>query len=131
MNFFNDCKTQDEAKTLFRKLSKMFHPDKGGDPEFMMELKKQYDDFHPSFGYQFNRINQTNPDDEIIAEYKKYIKRSDEIIDEKNQYILRLENRVLQANQEIDDLKAGKDTLWKMSLFWRILYVIFGDKVAK
>jgi len=62
MKFFTDCTTQEEAKKLYHKLAKLFHPDKGGDNEMMIELKKQYDawDSHsyqntPS-GYQFNTI---------------------------------------------------------------------------
>jgi len=30
MNYFNDCKTLDEAKTMFRKLCLKLHPDTGG-----------------------------------------------------------------------------------------------------
>lgn len=45
MQFFSDCKTQCEAKDLFRKLSKHFHPDVGGDADLMRELIDQYDKY--------------------------------------------------------------------------------------
>lgn len=42
MRFFSDCKTDDERKAIYRKLSKLFHPDHGGDAELMTELNTQY-----------------------------------------------------------------------------------------
>ena len=47
MNFFSECKTIEEVKTIFRRLSKHFHPDKGGEAALMIELKKQYDEWSP------------------------------------------------------------------------------------
>jgi hypothetical protein len=40
MQFFTECKTKEEAATLFRKLSKCFHPDVGGQSELQIELTK-------------------------------------------------------------------------------------------
>jgi len=40
---FSDCKTPEEAKKKFRKLAKLYHPDKGGSNEKMAELKKEYE----------------------------------------------------------------------------------------
>ena len=48
MKFFSDCKTQEEAKKTFNRLAKLFHPDKGGDKELMIELKNQFDSFDPN-----------------------------------------------------------------------------------
>lgn len=48
MDFFSHCTTKEEARTVFKKLCKCFHPDKGGDETLMIELKKQYDNWHPS-----------------------------------------------------------------------------------
>lgn len=49
MKFFIDCKDKEEAKIVYRRLVKCFHPDKGGSNELMIELQKQYDNFvtHP------------------------------------------------------------------------------------
>lgn len=57
MDFFNDCKTQEEAKSTFKRLCKHFHPDKGGEESLMIELTKQYEAWTPSYearGYRFN-----------------------------------------------------------------------------
>lgn len=48
MDFFSKCKDKEEAKKTFHNLAKFFHPDKGGDSEMMIELKKQYDNFNPN-----------------------------------------------------------------------------------
>jgi|HubBroStandDraft_2_1064218.scaffolds.fasta_scaffold34457_3 hypothetical protein len=45
MGWFDNCKTEDDAKLLFRKLAKLFHPDKGGDNDLMMQLQSHYDSF--------------------------------------------------------------------------------------
>lgn len=45
MNYFYDCKTEDEAKKKYRTLSKELHPDAGGSNEKMAELTKQFEDF--------------------------------------------------------------------------------------
>ncbi len=45
MKYFANCKTKEEAKTLFRELAKKYHPDCGGTNEQMIELHKQYDLF--------------------------------------------------------------------------------------
>lgn len=71
MNFFNNCKTKEEAKKVFNKLAKHFHPDKGGDSELMIELKKQYEqwnkfgnaplDFDEYSTFSFNKIHRNTP----------------------------------------------------------------------
>lgn len=45
MDFFSKCKTEHEVKALFRRLSKLFHPDTGGESELMIELRNQYDNW--------------------------------------------------------------------------------------
>lgn len=46
-NFFNDCKTTDEAKKSFYKLALELHPDKGGDTKQFQELLRQFENFRP------------------------------------------------------------------------------------
>lgn len=41
-NFFQDCKTAEEVKKLYRKLVKQFHPDNGGDEETMKILNAEF-----------------------------------------------------------------------------------------
>ena len=40
---FDKCKDEREVKRLYRKLSKEFHPDLGGDQAKFIEMKKEYD----------------------------------------------------------------------------------------
>ena len=46
MDFYSDCKDNEEAKKLYRKLCKCFHPDRGGDIELLMCAIHQYNDFN-------------------------------------------------------------------------------------
>jgi hypothetical protein len=48
MRYFNDCKTIDEAKNLFRKLCLELHPDKGGKATDFIEMHKQFKAFKPT-----------------------------------------------------------------------------------
>lgn len=45
MNYFNTCKTLDEAKTLYKNLMKENHPDVGGDTETAKAINAAYDEF--------------------------------------------------------------------------------------
>lgn len=98
MDFFNDCKTQEEAKATFKRLCKCFHPDKGGEESLMIELKKQYDDWSPSYRtqeYQFNFIRAaTTPLDFV---YEKKISELNGII-----YQLRNDIDLMRINRSFD-----------------------------
>ena len=41
--FFENCKTLDELKAEYRRLSKIYHPDLGGDLEIMKQINAQYE----------------------------------------------------------------------------------------
>lgn len=43
MNFFKDCSTVAEIKTLYRELARKHHPDLGGSTEVMQILNNEYD----------------------------------------------------------------------------------------
>lgn len=45
MNYFKDCKDQEEAKSIYRKLAMKLHPDLGGSDELMRILTNQYEIF--------------------------------------------------------------------------------------
>ena len=66
MDFFSSCKDTAEAKTLYRKLVKCFHPDVGGIPELMIELQKQYENFcsNPSSSY--------NPTSKMFSHFPRF-----------------------------------------------------------
>ncbi len=42
MNYFKDCKTLDEVKTLYRSLALKHHPDRGGSTETMQNINSEY-----------------------------------------------------------------------------------------
>ena len=42
MKFFNECKTLNEVKFLYRELAKKHHPDKGGELETMQAINNEY-----------------------------------------------------------------------------------------
>lgn len=43
MKYFNNCKTKQDAKKLFRELAKTNHPDKGGSNDIMVEIINEYE----------------------------------------------------------------------------------------
>ena len=42
MNYFVNCKNENEIRITFRALSKQHHPDTGGDAEIFKEVSRQY-----------------------------------------------------------------------------------------
>lgn len=42
MKYFNDCRTIDEVKSLYKQLAKQFHPDCGGDTATMQQINAEY-----------------------------------------------------------------------------------------
>jgi len=42
MKYFNDCRTLDEVKAMFKTLAKQYHPDCGGDTETMQAINAEY-----------------------------------------------------------------------------------------
>lgn len=47
MNYFNECKTVDEAKKRFWELAKIHHPDKGGNTATFQTILNQFEKFKP------------------------------------------------------------------------------------
>lgn len=68
MNYFKDCKTEDDVKRIYRELAKKLHPDHGGSDELMRELTKQYESWIPA-----NKFSQssTMDYDEFQEKFKK------------------------------------------------------------
>jgi curved DNA-binding protein CbpA len=58
-DYSKDCKNQQEAKILYRRLAMKFHPDKGGNNDLMNDLKEQYERFKPQF-YKNTEERQQN-----------------------------------------------------------------------
>ena len=77
-NLFKDCATWDEAKTLFRKLSKTMHPDLGGTNEQFVELKRQFEMFTPRYSKDSSFANQKF-DRRKFADIIEELKELDEV----------------------------------------------------
>lgn len=73
--YFASCKNKDEAKKLFRKLAKQYHPDHGGSKEKMIELQKQYDLFIPASEYHFQQQYE-NPFQEGVKAWGEMFEKS-------------------------------------------------------
>lgn len=43
LDFFQDCRTKEEVRKLFFKLCIQLHPDKGGDHNVFVRMKREYD----------------------------------------------------------------------------------------
>lgn len=57
--YFKNCKSLDEAKKLYRRLSLENHPDRGGDLKKMQEINRQYQAFLSSFRPGKERPDET------------------------------------------------------------------------
>lgn len=129
MDFFTLCKNKTEAKSVFRKLSKCFHPDKGGQNDLMVELQKQFDAWTPkpkeSIQTQENPYAkfsfEVNPRVQILeqelAKLRKQLEnpRAESEISRLKSYTDRLNNEcsamainLLSKNQEIEKLTKEK-----------------------
>jgi hypothetical protein len=65
MDWFKLCKSEEEAKILYRELAKEYHPDLSNvDPEIMIEINNQYEIY-------LNKIKNPIPEQkEIVKEVK-------------------------------------------------------------
>ena len=77
-NLFKDCATWDEAKTLFRKLSKTMHPDLGGSHEQFIELVKQFENFTPTYS-EDNKFANADFDKRKFADIIEILKDLDDV----------------------------------------------------
>ena len=75
---FKDCSSWDEAKTLFRKLSKTMHPDLGGTHEQFIELVKQFENFTPTFS-EDNKFANADFDKRKFADIIEILKDLDDV----------------------------------------------------
>lgn len=48
MNYFQNCKTQDEAKQLYYKLAIKLHPDVGGTTQGFQDLQNEFEAWKPT-----------------------------------------------------------------------------------
>lgn len=77
-NLFKDCRSWDDAKTLFRKLSKKMHPDLGGTHEAFIELKRQFENFRPPFSKE-NEFSNAEFDKRKFADIVELLKDLDNV----------------------------------------------------
>ena len=134
MKFFVDCQTEKEVKDLYRKLAKLFHTDKGGDKEIMLELQGQYNSWSASnepssTRYTFNtHIPFDHPIHEELRSIKNQLRHisaerdivctqnrilASEILNKRSQ-ITNLLNQLSILQKEIDNLKNTlPKTIWQ------------------
>ena len=68
MDYFKSCKTPDEAKSQYKRLAKVLHPDmKGGSIEAFQDMEKQYRD------YLATLLNNKQKDFSTKAQYMSYL----------------------------------------------------------
>lgn len=70
MQYFNNCKTIDEVKQLYRELAKQLHPDRGGNTEAMQVLNSEYSFIIAKLSKGKN-LNQADTESSIL-EAEKY-----------------------------------------------------------
>jgi len=59
MTYFDDCTTQEQVKTKYRKLAKEHHPDMGGSEAIFKQLNQEYLNWKPG-SEKFKRYSNTN-----------------------------------------------------------------------
>lgn len=123
MSYFYDCINEKQAKEQYRRLSKEFHPDKGGSHAKMIDLQQQYDRFLKEinnadkfrmysdeeydayeaydFGYKRYEPKYRSPSYEYEQAEIERLKKSIYILDKKYNESLLL---TIKQKQEIQDL---------------------------
>ncbi len=125
MDFFCNCKTEQERKDLYRQLSKCFHPDKNGTDYLMCELNKQYsnpiqrESFHQKI--MGNHIAFDHPIHEEIRREKKKNEYLEHELKLKEQSILHLRNfqsftdkQNIELRSQIKSFEIEKEDLYKI-----------------
>ncbi len=124
MKLFYGCSSAKEAKEIYHKLAKCFHPDKGGSNELMVELKKQYETWDEpviasnaysqmytpnNFGFSPGRFNQTsNFENQRLKEQVSSLQNKLEFVDK---LYLELERANARLEDDIDKLQDTIDRL--------------------
>jgi curved DNA-binding protein CbpA len=77
MKYFSSVGTLEELKKEYRKLCKMYHPDKGGAVETMQELNNEYDKAFNAIkdGYNSNLKEGQRRCEEMPEEYREVLEK--------------------------------------------------------
>jgi len=121
MDFFSRCRTTEEAKSVFRMLSKHFHPDRGGDANLMVELQKQYNGWNPS---NFNWQSQ-------FPDNRGFSTQTENLLKNMETNIKILENAVITKERDIQLLRLELENFHEMSFIQKILWLFLGDIYSK
>jgi len=121
MDFFSRCRTTDDAKIVFRSLSKHFHPDRGGDPELMKELSKQYGAWNPS---NFNWQSQ-------FPDNRGFSTQTENLLKNMENNIRMLEKGVLDKERDIQRLRLELRNMHEMNFIQKLLWLFLGDIYSK
>lgn len=114
MDFFNKCLTSQEASSLYHKLSKLFHPDRGGDNALMMELSRQYREWMPK-GDGYQSFQKINPNINNV--------NTENLVNHYRNYVSILEKAVEKKNEEIDDLYDQINEIKTLTFMQKISYL--------
>ncbi len=76
MKWFNECRTLDEVKALYKKLAKQYYPDLGGDTETMQTINKEYA-FASAKAIKGDNLSEEETENEIrfSEEYREAIEK--------------------------------------------------------
>lgn len=109
--FFEDCTDLPSVKKRYRELSRLLHPDKGGDEDYFIRLKEEYELRSKA---SFNFTTPNNPDCIQCDAYRRAgrktveeIKKKDRVINELNQelYLKKYDLNILRSMKWIERLK--------------------------
>lgn len=119
MDFFSSCTDEAQVKSTFRRLSKHFHPDVGGENDLMIELKRQYDSWKPKQYTTFEDLARspdgyvrygqpfTNPRVEVLEQelrrLQSLLKNSPDIIERLRHQVAYFKNLLEEAWKESSD----------------------------
>ena len=76
MKFFTNCHSLDELKAEYRKLVKLHHPDRGGDPEIMKAINNEYEKVFEQLKKHHNETHdEQHQTTETAAEFIEIIEK--------------------------------------------------------
>lgn len=116
MQYFEECKTAEQAKAKFRTLSKIFHPDKGGNSKQMIELQKKYQDWAINWA-KIKQNKSYQEEKESLSKEDWWFIEQEKINHANKRYILILEKAIENKNQIIEDLQKEVEYLKSRNRF--------------
>lgn len=76
MDFFADCKTEEQVKARYRELVKIHHPDVGGDSKTFIKIQKEYESWTGKQTHTAFQFNQVHRESDQARPFRKYAESS-------------------------------------------------------